>query len=120
MPRAKVTFSTTKSPNDADWPRDPEQAMRNIAKRNNAVFIDGSLVFATGGKHAEALFETVEPGEDSDATRLHRLGGGRRRRGGGRDGRARAARPHAPAVVVRPVLRIAALAVVARVVLLLG
>jgi len=74
MPRAKVTFSTTKSPNDADWPRDPEQAMRNIAKRNNAVFIDGSLVFATGGKHAEALFETVEPGEDSDATRLHRLG----------------------------------------------
>ena len=35
--------------------------MRNIAEKNNAVYIEGSLVFATGGKHAEALFETVEP-----------------------------------------------------------
>ena len=48
--------------------------MRNIAEKNNAVYIEGSLVFATGGKHAEALFETVEPEEDSNATRLHRLG----------------------------------------------
>ena len=48
--------------------------MRNIAEKNNAVYIEGSLVFATGGKHAEALFETVEPDEDSNATRLHRLG----------------------------------------------
>ena len=53
--------------------------MRNIAKRNQAVYIEGSLVFATGGKHAEALFETVEPEDDSPATKLHRLGGGPRR-----------------------------------------
>lgn len=74
MPRGKVRFSTTNSPNDPNWPRHPEQAMRNIAEKNNAVYIEGSLVFATGGKHAEALFETVEPDEDSNATRLHRLG----------------------------------------------
>ena len=74
MPRGKVRFSTTNSPNDPDWPRHPEQAMRNIAEKNNAVYIEGSLVFATGGKHAEALFETVEPEEDSNATQLHRLG----------------------------------------------
>ena len=74
MPRGKVKFSTTNSPNDPDWPRDPEQAMRNIAKKNNAVYIDGSLVFTTGGKYAEALFETVEPEPTSKATRLHQLG----------------------------------------------
>ena len=74
MPRGKVKFSTTNSPNDPDWPRNPEQAMRNIAERNNAVYIEESLVFATGGKHAEALFETVEPEDDSHATKLHRLG----------------------------------------------
>ncbi len=38
------------------------------------MYIEGSLVFAPGGKHAEALFETVEPEEDSSATKLHRLG----------------------------------------------
>ena len=73
MPRGKVRFSTN-SPKDRDWPNDPEQAMRNIANKNNAVYIEGSLVFATGGKQAEALFETVEPEEDSNATKLHRLG----------------------------------------------
>lgn len=73
MPRGKAKFSTT-SPNDRDWPSNPEQAMRNIAQKNNAVYIEGSLVFAPGGKHAEALFETVEPEEDSSATKLHRLG----------------------------------------------
>jgi hypothetical protein len=73
MPRGKVRFSTT-SPNDRDWPSDPEQAMRNIAQKNNAVYVDGSLVFDPGGKHAEALFETVEPEENSNATKLHRLG----------------------------------------------
>ena len=74
MPRGKVRFSTTNSPNDPDWPRNPEQAMRNIAENNQATYIEGSLVFATGGKHAEALFETVEPEDDSPATKLHRLG----------------------------------------------
>jgi hypothetical protein len=74
MPRGKVRFSTTNSPNDRDWPSDPEQAMRNIAKKNNAVYIDGSLVFTTGGKYAEALFQTVEPEPTSKATKLHQLG----------------------------------------------
>ncbi len=48
--------------------------MRNIAKKNNAVYIDRSLAFSANGKHAEAMFETVEPEEDSQATKLHRLG----------------------------------------------
>jgi hypothetical protein len=74
MPRGKIRFSTQNSPNDPEWPRDPEQAMRNIAQKNNAVYVERSLVFSPGGKHAEALFETVEPEEDSKATRLHRLG----------------------------------------------
>ena len=74
MPRGKVRFSTTKSPNDPDWPRKPEQAMRNIAKRNNAVYIEKTLQMTPNGKHAEAQFETVEPEDDSPATKLHRLG----------------------------------------------
>ena len=73
MPRGKAKFSTT-SPNDRDWPSDPEQAMENIAQRNNARYIKNSLVFATGGAVAEALFSTVEPGGDEDPTMLHRLG----------------------------------------------
>ena len=74
MPRGKVRFSTTNPPKDKDWPRNPEQAMRNIADNNNAVYIDGSLVFTTGGKYAEALFQTVEPEPTSKATKLHQLG----------------------------------------------
>jgi len=74
MPRGKIVFSTTNSPNDPDWPRKPEQAMSKIAERNQATYVPGSLVFAPGGKYAEALFETVEPEDDSPATKLHRLG----------------------------------------------
>lgn len=74
MPRGKIKFSTTNPPNDRDWPSDPEQAMRDIAARNNAEYIEGSLVFVPGGHYAEALFKTVEPEPDSSATRLHRLG----------------------------------------------
>ncbi|MFL6051109.1 MAG: hypothetical protein ACJ738_15185 [Gaiellales bacterium] len=74
MPRAKVKFSTTNPPNDPEWPRNPELAMQNIANKNNAAYIKGSLAMATGGKHAEALFETVEPEPGSKATRLHQLG----------------------------------------------
>src|SRR4029078_654799 len=74
MPRGKARFSTTNPPNDPEWPRNPELAMRNIAERNQAVYIEGSLTMTPGGKHAEALFETVEPQKDSPATKLHRLG----------------------------------------------
>jgi hypothetical protein len=74
MPRGKIRFSTSNSPNDPEWPRNPEQAMRNIAKKNNAVYIENSLQMTTNGKHAEAQFQTVEPEDDSPATKLHRLG----------------------------------------------
>ena len=75
MPRAKAKFSTG-SPNDRfNWPGDPEEAMRAIAGRTNATYIEGSLVFVPGGRYAEALFETVEPEESSGATRLHQLAG---------------------------------------------
>src|SRR6478752_7593461 len=73
MPRGKAKFPTG-SPTDPAWPDDPEQAMENIAERNNARYIKNSLVFATGGAVAEALFGTVEPGGGEDATLLHRLG----------------------------------------------
>ena len=73
MPRAKVKFSGG-SPQSDLWPSDPEGAMREIALANQATYIEGSLVFSTHGKSAEALFETVEPEEESKATRLHRLG----------------------------------------------
>jgi hypothetical protein len=74
MPRAKAKFDAGKSPRDDNWPSDPEQAMREIAVRNNAEYIEGSLVFVPGGHLAEALFRTVEPEPESSATRLHRLG----------------------------------------------
>lgn len=73
MPRAKVKFNAT-SPNTTLWPGDPEKAMAEIGRQNNATYITGSLVFATGGKTAEALFKTVEPGSTNDPTRLHQLG----------------------------------------------
>jgi hypothetical protein len=73
MPRGKAKF-TTGSPKSDNWPSDPEQAMREIAARNNAEYIEGSLVFVPGGQLAEALFKTVEPEPESSATRLHRLG----------------------------------------------
>ena len=73
MPRAKAKFSTG-SPNARDWPGDPEEAMRVIAGRTNATYVEGSLVFTPGGRFAEALFETVEPEESSPATKLHQLG----------------------------------------------
>ena len=53
MPRGKAKFTTT-SPRDEAWATDPEQALRNIAARNNAEYIEGAA--------------------DSTATRLHRLG----------------------------------------------
>jgi len=80
VPRGKVKFNATStddsghSPESELWPSDPEGALREIAERNNARYIEGSLVFATGGRVAEALFETVEPEEDSKATRLFNLG----------------------------------------------
>jgi len=74
MPRAKARINGGGSPKDGNWPGDPEQAMRDIAARNNAEYIEGSLVFVPAGHYAEALFKTVEPEPDSGATRLHRLG----------------------------------------------
>jgi hypothetical protein len=68
-----VKFSA-ESPRSILWPSDPVGAVTEIAEANNARYIEGSLVFSTGGSMAEALFETVEPDDKSDATRLHRLG----------------------------------------------
>ena len=73
MPRGKIKFSTS-SPHSGQWPGDPEAAMAELARKNNATYVEGSLVFAPGGKFAEALFETVEPEPESTATRLHQLG----------------------------------------------
>jgi hypothetical protein len=73
MPRAKAKFSTG-SPKATAWPGDPVRAMQVIASKTNATYIDGSLIFTPGGQFAEALFETVEPGESAPPTMLHQLG----------------------------------------------
>lgn len=73
MPRGKAKFSTGGSPASDQWRDDPEAALREIAARHNTTYIEGSLVFSPGGKSAEALFETVEPDEDSPASQLFRL-----------------------------------------------
>jgi hypothetical protein len=79
VPRGRAKFKADpggggNSPEHELWTTDPEQALREIARRNNATYIEGSLVFGLGGREAEALFETVEPEEDSAATKLFRLG----------------------------------------------
>ena len=74
MPRGKAVFKTSGSPDSEQWwPANPEEAMKEIAHRHGAFYIDDSLVFSLNGDLAEALFRTVEPGGD-DATRLHQLG----------------------------------------------
>jgi hypothetical protein len=72
VPRGKAKFGAT-SPNSDLWPSDPEGAVREIAERHNATYIEGSLVFGPGGRSAEALFETVEPDSNSPASQLFRL-----------------------------------------------
>ena len=72
MPRGKAKFKA-KSPDSDIWFSDPEEAVRQIAQRHNTVYIEGSLVFAPGGRSAEALFETVEPDSNSPASQLFRL-----------------------------------------------
>lgn len=86
MPKGRILFSGTGSPGhdrdkypDLDWFRDPEGTVAAIAAANNARYVEGSLVFAPGGRVAEALFDTNEPefddrGFDAGApTLLHRL-----------------------------------------------
>jgi hypothetical protein len=72
VPRGKARFRAT-SPDSEIWRSDPVGAVREIAERNKAKYIEGSLVFAPGGRVAEALFETVEPDVDSEASQLFRL-----------------------------------------------
>jgi hypothetical protein len=72
VPRGKAKFGAT-SPNSDLWPTDPVGAVTEIAKRHNATYIEGSLVFTPGGRAAEALFETVEPDSDDAPSQLFRL-----------------------------------------------
>jgi hypothetical protein len=72
VPRGKALFSAT-SPNNEVWPTDPEEALRLIAESRNATYIKGSLVFAPGGRVAEALFETKEPGHEDGPSDLFAL-----------------------------------------------
>jgi hypothetical protein len=72
VPRGRIRFNA-RSPDDPGWFEDPEEAVRRIAARNKATYVEGSLAFSPNGQTAEALFETVEPEETSEATRLHQL-----------------------------------------------
>jgi hypothetical protein len=80
MPKGRVVFSATGSPGhdkgkypDLDWPNDPVGVLERIADENNAVYVPESLVFAPGGRRAEALFNTEEPTKESGFTLLHQL-----------------------------------------------
>lgn len=72
MPRGKALFATN-SPRSDFWPDQPEEAMRDLARQHNAKYIEGSLVFAPGGRAAEALFETKEPEHEDGPSRLLEL-----------------------------------------------
>jgi hypothetical protein len=73
MPRGKARFSATTSPDSKYWPSDPEEALRDIAQRHHVTYIEGSLVFTPGGRAAEALFETFEPGGEDEPSQLFHL-----------------------------------------------
>jgi hypothetical protein len=72
VPRGKALFATG-SPNSELWPDQPVEAMQEIAGRHNVTYIDGSLIFAPGGRVAEALFETKEPGHKDGPSQLFSL-----------------------------------------------
>jgi len=69
VPRGKALFGAG-SPNSDFWPDQPEEAMVDLANRHNATYITGSLIFAPGGRAAEALFETKEPGHEDGPSNL--------------------------------------------------
>jgi hypothetical protein len=79
VPKGRVVFWADGSPGADEeeqelWFIDPEEVLRRIGERNNAKYVEGSLAFAPGGRHAEARFDTVEPEPDTPASRLHQLG----------------------------------------------
>ncbi|HWB57693.1 MAG TPA: hypothetical protein VG479_12220 [Gaiellaceae bacterium] len=86
MPKGRIVFSGGGSPGydgdkypEVDWFNDPEGTVATIAAANNARYVEGSLVFAPGGRRGEALFDTNEPAFDDRgfdagaATMLHQL-----------------------------------------------
>jgi hypothetical protein len=79
VPKGRIVFWADGSPGGDDeerelWFSDPEEVLRRIAARNNATYVEDSLAFSPGGRHAEARFNTVEPEPDTPASRLHQLG----------------------------------------------
>jgi hypothetical protein len=80
MPKGRMVFWASGSPghdrekySDFDWFQQPEATLEEIARQNNAEYVPNSLVFAPGGRIAEALFDTFEPTKESGATLLHQL-----------------------------------------------
>lgn len=84
MPKGRMIFWAGGSPGHKDpdrypWFSDPEETVRRIAADNNARYVENSLVFAPGGRIAEALFDTNEPErqdggfEGGAPTLLHQL-----------------------------------------------
>ena len=62
MPRGKIVFDAQHSPRVRGFHDDPEGTVRAVMLAHNAVYIEESLVFATGGSVGLALFKTVEGG----------------------------------------------------------
>jgi hypothetical protein len=73
VPRGKALFAAGGSPNSDLWPSQPVEALKEIAARHDVEYIEGSLIFAPGGRVAEALFETFEPGGERSPSQLFRL-----------------------------------------------
>jgi hypothetical protein len=72
MPKGRIKF-TAESPRDPEWAGDPEGVVARIAERNNAAYVPNSLHFSHDRKTAWAVIDTVEPEEDSRATKFFQL-----------------------------------------------
>jgi hypothetical protein len=74
VPRGKIAFDVAHSPRVRNFRSDPEGAVRQVMARHGATYIDDSLVFATGGGVAHALFKTVEAEGGGSETDLLGIG----------------------------------------------
>jgi hypothetical protein len=72
MPKGRIKFGAG-SPNDPEWASDPEGVLVRLAEKNNAAYVPNSLHFSHDRRTAWAVIDTVEPEEDSRATKFFQL-----------------------------------------------
>jgi hypothetical protein len=72
MPKGRIKFGAG-SPDDPEWASDPEGVLVRLAEKNNAAYVPNSLHFSHDRRTAWAVIDTVEPEEDSRATKFFQL-----------------------------------------------